>query len=194
MILARMRRSERERAERARAALGARCASFTGDVVDSVTYVEIDFQNGAPAWDGDPTFDSLDFGAELELRSGRVMGLTWGAEFAPTDFGMIVTDGRIAADTVSRWNVGDTTRWADVVARRIHGCQVIWKSDRGLDGVVYHFPQMIELRFENRVRLFASATETERDWDWRADHVTVFRIDDLDRSVELVRRIGIDVD
>ena len=83
MILARMRRSERERAERARAALGARCASFTGDVVDSVTYVEVDYENCAPAWDGDPTFDSLDLGAELELRSGRLMGLTWGGRVRP---------------------------------------------------------------------------------------------------------------
>jgi hypothetical protein len=102
MILAQLRRTERERAERARAALGARCASFTAVVVDSVTHVEIDHENGAPAWDGDPTFDSLDLGAELELRSGRLMGLTWGAVFAPTDFGMIVTDGRIAAATSLR--------------------------------------------------------------------------------------------
>jgi hypothetical protein len=43
-------------------------------------------------------------------------------------------------------------------------------------------------------RCAASASELDGEWEWGAYHVTVFRIDDFDRSDELVRRIGIDID
>ena len=143
--------------------------------LSGVRYFEIDYGTGTPAWSEDPRFDSLDYGLELRLDSDERIGLTWGAEFYMygISFDTPVFEG---AENTRTWDVSQTSRWRDLLGRRIVAAWVHWSWVEGPDLERTYYPQDLELAFEDHRTIYISAFEVWPDGAHMGtmDHITVF--------------------
>jgi hypothetical protein len=180
---------ERERAavqERKHAALEDRCRSLVGDAVTSVVYMEMEYDK--PMWNRFEDYDSLDYGVELALRSGRTVALEWNSY----EFGIWLAEGDVGViEGTPRHDVSATSQWSSLIGRTITGCRVLWKPDYILDDRRNEIPQTIRLDFEGERRVLVTACEVHANSDphWGADHVTVFFDHAWERRSDLTRGI-----
>ena len=146
-----------------------------GQVVQRVRYCEIGYESEAPAWCGDPRFDSLDYGLELLTVSGERFPFSWGAEFYT--YGVSLAEGLPEASESTRVrDVSETSRWRDLLGKRIEDVRVFWSCVEGTDIGRVHYPQDVKLVFENGREVYISAFEvwTESRGMGTMDHITVF--------------------
>ena len=148
--------------------------SLVGDVIDVVTYHEIDYFDGQYHFFDDPRFDSLDFGLGLQLSSGKEVSLTWGNEFY--QYGVSLCEGFLSGPRVK--DVSDSLRWAEIIGKELREVKVSrdWVSDSSHREARIDYPQDVLLVFEGNIRRLISAIEI-RDGEVvhvMMDHITVF--------------------
>lgn len=152
-----------------------------GQTISAVVYYEIDYKDDAFHFFDDTRFDSLDFGLELQLRSGRYVSITWGSEFH--QYGVSLVDGRIFRPvTMSRClDVSQTMRWSSLLGRRVASVDVFWSwfDESGQPETRIYTPQDVLLRFAGDFVLVISSLEITNGHRARGmtDHITLF--DDL---------------
>lgn len=161
-----------------RARYEANIASIVGETFEAVTYHEIDYSDGRYHFFDDPRFDSLDFGLEIKLGSGKQVSLTWGTEF--WQYGVSLKDGAISAPRCL--DVSSSPRWMGVIGRVLRSIDVSWNwvVHSGNMNTRICYPQDILLDFGGEMRRVVSALEIrENDWVMgMMDNIVVF--DDLE--------------
>jgi hypothetical protein len=75
-------------------------------------------------------FDSVDYGVELDTRSGRTFSATWAmdGEHVGLTFRREALSPRwlSARSAVAVWDVTGDTRWAELIARRVDHVRLWW--------------------------------------------------------------------
>lgn len=156
--------------------VGNRAASLHGVAIHRVRYFELGDETGRPLWNENADLDSLDFGVELDLDSGRTVSIIWDWGFDGYDLKLVdsaLRPSEIADDAaVVVSEVGHTSRWATVlgvpIADAVFRWEPGWETERSS-------PQDLVLTFANAKRVWIMAAEW-RGGEWLAggmDHVTV---------------------
>lgn len=158
-----------------RAAFEQRLNRLVGRRVRAVYYFELPYPEG-PQWARESaTFDSLDFGLELDLDDGCKVSITWGHEF--TNYNVSILDGPLEwaeGAPVPAWDARDRWRSLGLLDAPITSAHATWMPRMRPEGGDY--PQDIRLAFEGDTVVVISAFES-RGADFKLpmmDHITVF--------------------
>ncbi len=148
--------------------------SLVGRQLAGVSYFELIYEDDLPGWDGDPDFDTLDFGLELRFEDGDGCWISWGWEFYSWSLKLEVN----TTEDRSRMRERDAseTRWSGLLGRTITGGQLYWSwQESAADGRRWG-PQDLELTFDDSQVVFISALEVRsaRQVFGEADTITVF--------------------
>lgn len=158
-----------------------------GHRIAGVRYHEIVYTDKAgaqlpePAWNNNPTFDSLDYGLDLYFDDGAMCHIKWGAEFEPYAISIQRTPQQYV-EPIRVWDVTHESHWQSVLDRGIVGVDLYWGwvQSEG-DVTLAEYPQSLRLTFEGGAQVYLSALEA-RDDGFRMgcmNHVTIF----FDRKV-----------
>lgn len=162
-----------------RAAFEAHLQTLHGRTIETVTYYEIAYEGGEPAWSHhSPHIDSLDYGLTWTLDDGSLYSFIWGGEF--TQYGVsVVSDALQFSGEVGVWEV--STRWQAWLGQEICETRVDWQRFDDRD----HYPQSVHLTFRDAPTITVSAFEFHEAFEIGAtDHITVFfRREDIPRSL-----------
>ncbi len=157
---------------------------LVGRTIKKVFYHEVDYSDDKYHFFDDSRFDTLDYGLEFELDTGKFLFITWGSEFY--QYGISIVDGRLSSIvTSSRYlDVNKSKRWQNLISRRIDSLEIFWCwcEKSGNPGYRIYYPQDLLLRFEGNYDLVISALEI-RDDDFAMgmmDNITVF--DDIEMA------------
>ncbi len=134
-------------------------AQLIGTDIVRVSYFEIEYGDQQAGWKGDPRFDSLDYGVQLEDARGKVFSITWDAAFV--EYGLCVCARSMAEIVVGprKWDVSVESRWSKLIGERVIRVDVYWLRAWENDPEVIEYPQDLCLSFSNGEVVFISATE-----------------------------------
>jgi hypothetical protein len=150
----------------------AHAGGLIGEVLRRVRYFEIDHQGTQGAWAADIRFDSLDFGLDLLMESGKFFTISWGAEFHP--YG-ISFDTPLDSKGARVTDVSELSGWRRMLGKRIVDARIVWSWVEGSDLGRVYYPQDLVLCFDDRTIVYVSAIEVRHGLPLgMADHITVF--------------------
>ncbi len=161
-----------------------RVAALCGERIAQVRYFEISYENDQTGWDTyKDRFHILDFGLDLEMESGRIVGFIWDREFVQYNISM--RHGTIQDDllTCAIRDVTTDPAWFGLLHKRIDSVQIYW-GEWIIDGAQVWYPQDVEVGFETgaKVYLCASQYREEQDgFDSSMDEITVIFREDMAR-------------
>jgi hypothetical protein len=152
-------------------------SELIGKALKKVSYFEIDY--------GEPAFElsdhhSLDFGLQLETEEGDTYYLIWDSQFSPYDLKFKKGELRSELDPQSKiacHQVSHSSYWKERIGHKIKSIKSYWsyvKSSGSPDN--RHYPQDLELSFDNGLNVIISAIEITPDGQFHgmADHISVF--------------------
>ena len=93
--------------------------------------------------------DELDFGVELEFESGRVVGVSWNADFWA--YGIGIYEGGLQS-TVQDATVFDASArapWCNVRSAILQTAKVVWDAEGYEGSSPIEFPYRLELTFSH---------------------------------------------
>jgi len=134
---------------------------LVGKKIFKVFYHEIDYPDNESHFFDDLRFDSLDYGLEFELDTGKHHSITWGSEFH--QYGISIVDGRLSSVVSNSrcLDVSESKRWKVLIERSIDSLDVFWswceKCDKSEKRIYY--PQDLLLNFEGDFEIVISALE-----------------------------------
>lgn len=151
-------------------------ASLVGRTLLAVRYFELDaYATGRPAWDRDPSYDSVDFGVELEVSVEDHYWVHWSSEFYTY---ALAVDQNAADDRSDMrvWDVSHVSRWRDCLGVLITAAELTWDWQSLGAGPRVWGPQHLMLRFEDQSTVYLSALTLEPGHApfGHANNVTVF--------------------
>ena len=110
-----------------RVELEERVAALCGERIAKVRYFEINYENGQTGWDTyKDRFHTLDYGLDLEMESGRIVGFIWDWVFMSHHIAL--RDGSIRDDIID-CAVRDVTTdpaWAGLLHQPITEARLYW--------------------------------------------------------------------
>jgi hypothetical protein len=157
---------------RSRIEYEAALQTLVGRGVHAVTYFEIAYEDGEPAWSQEsPHFDSLDFGMTWTLDDGAVFSFTWGSEF--TQYNVSIRREALGLPgTVRKWDASE--RWELWLGRPIRSASAVWEATEVREDNA-HYPQHVKIEFEGAAPITVSAYEASGGHGMgKTDHITVF--------------------
>lgn len=151
---------------------------LVGERIRGVNYFEIDYGAGREYWNQDSEYDSLDFGLDLEMASGRIWGIIWGSEFVQYGISILPFSLHSELGTYHHVDVSDQSRWAGYIGCTIENVQIAWAN-----GVAYRngkyegefYPQELILSFSSGGPVCIAALEIRESSHYgMSDNITVF--------------------
>ena len=152
---------------------------LVGRRIKTVSYFEILYgeSQSQPMWNrASDSFDSLDFGLQLELDDGSIFSVTWGTEFTQHNVSIRQAPlGFVDGETARRWDAAERWRERGLLDAPIISARTTWlpphvPPDKG------EYPQDVRLEFASGAVVVMSAFEF-RDGELNigmTDHITVF--------------------
>jgi hypothetical protein len=132
-----------------------------GNTITKVVYHEIDYLDGKYHFFDDYSFDSLDYGLELELGTGQFLFITWGSEFI--QYGVSLIHDRFSTvELPSRFvDVSEISRWKPLLGRQVISVDVFWSwwEEYSNPEIRIYYPQDLLLRFDGDQERVISALE-----------------------------------
>ena len=152
-------------------------ASLIGETIVSVSYFEIAYENNKQMWSYDPEYDSLDYGLDLVMESGKTKGIIWGNEFY--QYGVSINSASLSAELkgVRKINVSKNSRWQNLIGEEIITAKVMWSwvKESGLFKPKVYYPQDLELSFSGNRKVYISALDIqEKKPTPTSDNLVVF--------------------
>lgn len=151
--------------------------SLEGELLSSVEYFEIKYDGYEMPFNLATEFDSLDYGINLFMQSGKVFGFIWGSEF--TQYGVSILNSSLQSEVTDcqKVEVSNSANWSGFLGHRIVSSEVVWHwvKEAGLFKPKTYFPQSIVLKFSNDSSIVLSALEISNKSHWgMADNIIVF--------------------
>jgi hypothetical protein len=152
-------------------------AGLIGETIVSVSYFEIAYENSKQMWSHDPEYDSLDYGLDLIMKSGKTKGIIWGSEFC--QYGVSVNSDSLSTQLqgVQKINVSKNSRWQNLIGEEILNTKILWSwvKESGLFKSKVYYPQDLELSFSYNRKVYISALDIqEKKPTPMSDNLVVF--------------------
>lgn len=139
-------------------------ASLIGETIVSVSYFEIAYENNNQMWSYDPEYDSLDYGLDLVMKSGKTKGIIWGSEFC--QYGVSINSASLSTQLkgVRKLDVSKNSRWQNLIGEEILTAKVVWSwvKESGLFKPKVYYPQDLELSFSDNRKVYVSALDIQK--------------------------------
>lgn len=149
-------------------------ATLPGDRVGRVIYHELKYTDDRPFY-REPDHDSLDFGLELVLESGRTFSFIWKW---PVSYYLAVLVGDLSSELTGEhasWDVSGESPWESILTRDICAAHLEWFQDDEDPG---DFPITVKLVVAPSTPIYITlGVGDEPD-----DQVSVLFSDDVARS------------
>lgn len=163
---------------------------LVGRTIQAVAYFEIPYEDGQPMWNRESdSFDSLDFGLQMNLDDGSTFSVTWGTEF--TQYNVSIRQsplGFVEGESARQWDVQQRWRERRLLDTPVVSARAIWIAADARDRTEY--PQDLRLAFASGAVVVISAFES-RDGELNMgmmDHIRVFF--DEAEAQRMVHRTG----
>ncbi len=151
--------------------------SLIGERISKVRYFEIDYEGGQEYWNSNSSFDSLDYGLDLEMESGTIKGIIWGSEFYQYGISLISASLDTELKSSRKIAVSEKSRWHELIGSEIKNVKVIWSwvKEVGLFKKKIYYPQDLVLTLSENKVVYISALEIREDTHFgMADNITIF--------------------
>jgi hypothetical protein len=141
-------------------------AMMVGECLHRVRYFEIQYETDEPYYLND-FFPGhlLDYGCDLEMSDGSIVGFIWDGEFFQYGVGIF---RKSLHDEVKLAKVRDVTEeqnWANLVGKNISRTRVYWSWAQYEGQEKQDYPQDVELEFDDGSLVFLSASQYRKDTD-----------------------------
>lgn len=152
-------------------------SSLSGEVLNSIEYFEIDYEDYESSFYENSEYDSLDYGVNFKMESGKVFGFIWGSEF--TQYGVSILQAEIQSEVSAcrKIDVSESENWLLLRGQEIEDVEVIWSwvKEVGLFKKKTYYPQSVVLEISGYRSIIISAMEITDDSHWgMADNIVVF--------------------
>lgn len=165
-----------DRGPQTRAEFERTLQKLVGRTIQRVSYFEILYEDGKPRWKQESdSFDSLDFGLQMNLDDSSTFSVTWGAEF--TQYNLSIHQaplGFVDGESARQWDAQQRWRERGLLGTPIVGARAIWRPADSPDGSDY--PQDLRLELESGAVVVISAFESRGGEPniGMTDNITVF--------------------
>jgi len=151
--------------------------NLIGEVIQKIEYFEIKYDGYETNFEDDKSFDSLDYGINLFMESGKVFGFIWGDEFFQYGVSILSTPLQSEVSECREVDVSKSSKWNPYIGQEIINSQVNWGwvKESGLFKKKIYYPQSIVLTFGGDDIIVISALEIQDGSHFgMADNITVF--------------------
>ena len=151
--------------------------SLIGESLQKVEYFEIKYDGYETDFSGEESFDSLDYGVNCHMSSGKVFGFIWGDEFFQYGVSILAASLKSEVGECREVEVSDSKNWSPLVGHEITSVNVGWGwvKESGLFKKKIDYPQSIVLNFDGGGFVVISALEIQDGASFgMADNITVF--------------------
>jgi len=148
-----------------------------GEKLQRVEYFEIKYDGYETDFSGEESFDSLDYGVNFLMSSGKVFGFIWGDEFFQYGVSILTASLQSEVSECREVEVSDSKHWFPLIGREITSAYVdwCWVKESGFFKKKIYYPQSIVLNFEGGRFVVVSALEIQDGTHFgMADNITVF--------------------
>ena len=152
-------------------------SALEGEKLTSVEYFEINYEGYQTEFTDSSSYDCLDYGVNLKMKSGKVFGFIWGSEF--TQYGVSILETPLQSEVTECREI-DVTRssnWRPLINDEVKTAEVVWSwaQEVGLFKRKTYYPQSIVLTFKSGEAVVISALEISDNSHWgMADNIVVF--------------------
>lgn len=151
--------------------------SLIGEAIDKIEYFEIKCDGYETDFNDDNHYDSLDYGVNLFMESGKVFGFIWGDEFFQYGVSILRNPLQSEVSECREIDVSTSSKWNRYIGKKIVKSKVDWgwvKESSFFKRNIY-YPQNILLTFEEGYLAIISAFVIREDTHFgMADNITVF--------------------
>ena len=151
--------------------------NLIGEEVQKIEYFEIKYDGYETDFENNEHFDSLDYGANLFMESGKVFGFIWGDEFFQYGVSILKTPLQSEVSECREVDVSKSPKWNRYIGKKIINSQIDWGwvKESGLFKKKIFYPQSVVLTFEGGYLIVISALEIRDNSHFgMADNITVF--------------------
>jgi len=131
------------------------CSDVISGSIIGVNYVNISGMTDFNLF-SDSSFDSVDFGVELEMIDGSLLSISWGTEFV--QYGISLRKYRLneVFNNVSTLDVGRRSRWSTLLSVPIRHISIYWHVLIS-NGISKEYPQDLEIAFDSNKTVWIGA-------------------------------------
>ncbi len=157
-----------------------------GKRLTGVRYFEIRYDTNEPFYICAPfPGHLLDYGCDLELEDGTIIGIIWDSEYFQYGIGVLKSSIASQLTDFSAWDVSKENHWTSLMNMAITKVKVHWSWAQYEGQEKQDYPQELEIQFDDGSIVFFSASQYDKAkdtlWGMSDDIAVVFDNDSAKR-------------